>query len=120
MTIQKLKILEYLKDVKTHPNAETIYNNIKKDVPTITLATVYRNLHTLAEEGVILKFKIDDEYRFDGQSSTHQHCVCRKCGKIIDNHQDEISRYAENKFSSDRFKPDCVNIIYIGLCSDCL
>ena len=54
-TIQKLKIMQHLHSVKTHPSAEMVYNAVKEEVPTITLATVYRNLNSLANAGKILK-----------------------------------------------------------------
>ena len=81
-TIQRIKILEYLEGVKTHPTAETIYREVKKELPTITLATVYRNLNLLADEGKIVKLEINNEYHFDADRSNHQHGVCKKCGKI--------------------------------------
>ena len=83
-TNQRLKILEYLKCVKTHPTAEQVYNDLRKDMPAISLATVYRNLHLLAEQKEVLRLEINNEYHFDGDSCRHQHCVCKKCGKIID------------------------------------
>jgi Fe2+ or Zn2+ uptake regulation protein len=119
MTSQRMKILEYLKSVKTHPNAEDIYNHVKKDLPAITLATVYRNLNLLAEQGKILKLEINKELRFDADMCCHQHCVCRKCGKIIDMHSCRISEYAIKNFKSKEFRPECVTIIYKGLCRKC-
>ena len=119
MTSQRVKILEYLKGVKTHPTAEDVYRNVKKALPAITLATVYRNLNLLAEQGKILKFKIHNEYHFDADISCHQHCVCKKCGSICDVFQKEISEYALKKAKLGGFKPDCVNVIFKGLCKKC-
>ena len=82
MTVQKMKIMEYLKSVHTHPSAEKVYKEVRKELPTITLATVYRNLNKLAEEGKVLKIKVGSKTKFDADTSSHQHCVCSKCGKI--------------------------------------
>jgi len=119
MTNQKLKIMEYLAKVKTHPTAEDVYRAIKKDLPQISLATVYRNLNLLAEQGKILKLEVNGEFRFDGDLCHHQHCVFRKCGKIIDVNQKEISDYAMSKIKTGEFKPQCVGIIFRGLCRNC-
>jgi len=118
-TIQKLKIMQHLQSVKTHPSAEMIYNAVKEEVPTITLATVYRNLNFLAGEGKILKLEINNEFRFDGDISKHQHCVCKKCGCIKDLFQEEISEYALKKISHSGFQPEAVNVIFMGLCDKC-
>ena len=118
-TIQKLKILEYLKSVKTHPNVETIYTHVKKQLPTITLATIYRNLNLMADNGEILKLEINNEFRFDGDTSHHQHCVCKKCGIIIDGCQENINEYALKHIKSDKFTPLNVNIIFNGYCKKC-
>ncbi len=118
-TIQKLKILEYLRSVKTHPSAETVYKAVKKDLPTISLATVYRNLNNLAEQGIIFKLQINNEARFDGDINHHQHCVCVKCGKVCDMFQKELTEYALKNMKNKDFKPDGVNIIYTGLCKEC-
>jgi Fur family transcriptional regulator, peroxide stress response regulator len=118
-TYQKLKILESLKKVKTHPTAEMLYKDVSKDIPTITLATVYRNLNLLAKKQKIMKLEINGEYHFDGDICNHQHAVCTICSKIIDIFQEEISKYALDKIKKNKFKPSCVNIIYKGICKDC-
>ena len=118
LTVQKLKILEYLRSVKTHPTAEIIYDAVKKQVPTITLATVYRNLNLLANEGEILRLEMGNEFHFDADIGRHQHCVCRKCGKIYDVFQKEISKYAMEKINYDGFNPTNVQVIFYGYCKN--
>lgn len=116
ITVQKLKILEYLRSVKTHPTAEIVYGAVKKEIPTITLATVYRNLNLLDNEGKILRLEIGNEFHFDADISRHQHCVCRKCGKIYDVFQKEISEYAMKRINYNAFNPTDVQIIFYGHC----
>jgi len=119
MTSQRLKILEYLRSVKTHPTAEMVYAAVKKDLPTISLATVYRNLNLLAEQGKILKLEIGGEFRFDGDMCSHVHAVCTKCGKLEDLMKPKIARYAMKNFSMKGFTPKCVHIIFKGTCTRC-
>jgi Fe2+ or Zn2+ uptake regulation protein len=116
-TNQRLKILEYLRGVKTHPTAEMVYLEVKKELPAISLATVYRNLNNMADEGRILRFEVGKEYHFDSDTCCHQHFVCRDCGRIIDVFQKEISEFAMRKVKG--VKPDCVSIIYHGICRNC-
>jgi len=117
-TIQKTKILEYLCSVTSHPNAETIYNHVKKVIPSITLATVYRNLNLLAKNKKILKLEINNEFRFDGDLSHHQHCICKKCGRISDGFNKKINEYALKNLNNN-FKIDQVQIYYYGTCKNC-
>ena len=119
MTNQKLKIIEYLKSVKTHPTAEMVYNAVSKDLPAISLATVYRNLNLLAEQGKILRLEINGEYHYDGFCDSHQHLVCTNCGKIMDLGQKEISDYAMRKIKASDFEIKSVRIIFYGVCKDC-
>jgi len=119
MTCQRLKIIEYLRKVKKHPTAEMVYKEVLKELPTITLATVYRNLNLLAEKGEITRFKVNEVYRFDGETCEHQHAICKGCGNIIDINDMEITEFAMNKIRSSEFKADCVNIIYRGYCKEC-
>lgn len=70
---------------KTHPDAEWVYNNVKKDFPNISLGTVYRNLVMLKDEGKIQSVGVVNGCeRFDGNVFEHSHFICRKCGRIID------------------------------------
>ncbi len=119
LTIQKIKILDYLKKVTSHPNAEMVYSHLKHDIPTITLATVYRNLNSMADKGDIIKLEINNEFRFDGDLSNHQHCVCKKCGMIVDVFNDSISKCALTKLKLKNFIPKSVNVIINGYCKSC-
>ncbi len=118
-TIQMQKILDYLNSVKTHPNAETIFNAVKKDVPSITLATIYRNLNKLAELGKILKLEINGEFRFDADTCFHQHVICKNCGEVKDFFNEKISKNALKNFNLAEFNADSVSIKFYGVCKKC-
>jgi Fur family peroxide stress response transcriptional regulator len=83
LTNQKLAILLYLKSVKSHPPVEIIYQEVKKALPRISMATVYRNLKDLAKQGLIQEIS-DKTTRYDGDISSHAHFICEKCDCIID------------------------------------
>ena len=75
---QRELILNVLKERKDHPTAEMIYKDIIKIMPTIGIATVYRNLAALYESGQILKIetKQGESDRFDGNLMPHLHFQC--------------------------------------------
>lgn len=117
-TYQRIRIAEYLKSVKTHPTAEIVYKKVSKEIPSITLATVYRNLNLLSEKGEILRFDVDKEYRYDAETNSHQHFICEDCGKVIDVFQKEISDYALKKIKNG-LSPRSVSVIFHGRCNEC-
>jgi len=84
-TIIRVKILEYLNENKTHPTAETIYNKLEKEIPTISRTSVYNTLNLFSRLGLICPMSVTGkEARYDIKMSPHHHFLCEKCGRIID------------------------------------
>lgn len=84
-TKQKTGIMNFLISRKDHPTAETVYTELKKTFPNISLGTVYRNLNTLSQSGEILKLRFDDGLdHFDATTEDHHHFICRQCGAVQD------------------------------------
>ena len=82
---QRELILETLKENVVHPSADYIYGKLKDKLPNISLATVYRNLNQLAENGTILKIEgLENSDHFDHNTHEHHHFLCEKCGRIFD------------------------------------
>lgn len=82
---QRELILQYLQNRMDHPTAETLYLDLKKECPTIGIATVYRNLVELCEEKKILKIKTEEGIdRFDGNMLEHIHFICENCHEVQD------------------------------------
>ena len=82
---QREAIKNFLVTRYDHPTAETVYLNIRREFPNISLGTVYRNLNLLAEIGEIQKLSpgIGPD-RFDGNPAPHYHFICRHCGCVMD------------------------------------
>lgn len=84
-TFQRLVIMEYLLNNKTHPTADKVYSDMVKKIPTLSKTTVYNTLNTLTDEGLVVQIGITGtEARFDSTLENHHHFLCEKCGKIID------------------------------------
>ncbi|AEE92318.1 Peroxide-responsive repressor PerR [Tepidanaerobacter acetatoxydans Re1] len=84
-TKQRDLILKTLKNTDTHPTADWIYEQVKKEMPNISLGTVYRNLGMLKDLGEIIELNCGNKYsRFDGNPENHYHFVCTECEKVID------------------------------------
>jgi Fur family ferric uptake transcriptional regulator len=86
-TPQRQIILEELRKVTSHPTAAELHEIVRCRLPKISLATVYRNLDLLAEEGSIRKLGPgSQETRFDGNVGRHYHVRCHHCGRVDDVH----------------------------------
>ena len=84
-TRQLEQVFAALQGDHTHPLAHEIYRRVHKRLPRISLATVYRNLHSLVEQGKIRTFLLDGQgARYDPETSEHDHFVCERCGRVDD------------------------------------
>lgn len=118
-TVQKMKIMEYLMSTTSHPTAEAVYAEVSKDIPTISLSTVYRNLNSMAEDGDILKFEVGNEAHFDADTSFHHHVYCKLCKCVFDLHDKEIANYIKENARIPNFEIENTNLIFVGKCYDC-
>jgi len=84
-TPQRLAILDYLEGNTAHPSAEEIYRAVSQKYRSLSVATVYNTLNTLAKSGVLRELTIDPERkRYDPDTSRHHHLICVLCNKIVD------------------------------------
>jgi Fur family peroxide stress response transcriptional regulator len=68
-----------------HPTAEDVYLTLRQTEPKISLATVYRNLDKLVDDGLVSKFMVPDEPdHYDPVRGEHYHVRCEQCGRIFD------------------------------------
>lgn len=78
-------ILQVLKGTASHPTAEWVYNETKKRLPKLSLATVYRNLRLMVERGEVLELDMGTSFsRYDGSLHEHSHFLCVACGSVLD------------------------------------
>ncbi|MCL2571471.1 MAG: transcriptional repressor [Defluviitaleaceae bacterium] len=119
-TIQRQIILDTLKRFNTHPSVDVLYTVIHKSHPTISKATVYRNLRQLAGEGIITQMAVsDDVARYDGTSEPHYHFSCKVCNKIFDLDMDCVEGIDDQIRSKYGYKVDKHEILFVGTCQDC-
>ncbi len=117
---QREAIREALMSVKTHPTAAEIYTMVRKDIPNISLGTVYRNLSQLADAGEILRITTGEgTERFDATTDEHYHLACRCCGGVSDidlPHFDDMDEAAERATGA---KVERHSLIFYGVCPAC-
>ena len=117
---QREALLRILCGVNTHPTADRLYEEIRKEFPKISLATVYRNLKLLSEMGEIRRLEIPGgPDRFDHRVHNHCHVKCEKCGRLFDVDMDYISGLENNIRDSHGFDFTGYDIIFRGICPEC-
>jgi len=83
-TPQRLAILNII-DKYGHICVDDIYNEIKPNFPSISLATIYKNIHTLKDENILSEIHLQNvKPKFEITKKPHGHFVCKNCGKVYD------------------------------------
>ena len=115
-------ILSYLQDKVTHPSAETIYTDLKQQIPDLSMATVYRNLTKFRQEGLVqCVATVKGVERFDGNVGPHVHFICQDCDAVIDLMDMEVPESLKTvaEACTGGSVSDC-QLTFSGLCQDCL
>lgn len=85
LTHQRLAVYEELAGRTDHPSAESLYEALKKNYPSLSLATVYKTMQTLLEMGMAARVpSLIPQARYDARMTAHHHAACVACGKIVD------------------------------------
>jgi Fur family ferric uptake transcriptional regulator len=120
ITHQREIILEELRSVTSHPTADELYTMVRLRLPRISLATVYRNLEWLAENGIVQKIEVGGrQKRFDGTTSEHYHIRCLNCGKVDDVSMSPVESLENQLEQSTGYKILGHRIEFKGLCPSC-
>ena len=118
---QRESIKNFLVTRYDHPTAETVYLNIRREFPNISLGTVYRNLNLLVELGEIRKLSCGDGTdHFDYDTSPHYHYVCRQCGRVMDIPMEATK---ELETAAKEFVLGTIDdhtVFFYGICDECL
>jgi len=121
ITPQRLAIVKILAQSKGHPSVENIYGKIKQDFPTMSLATVYRNIVLIKSLGEVLELGFPDgSNRYDGNKPyPHPHLICIKCKKIVDPDLDSLDDMKNEVANETGFKILNHRLDFFGICSSC-
>ncbi|MBN2098417.1 MAG: transcriptional repressor [Dehalococcoidia bacterium] len=118
---QRDAIVRVLMSTKSHPTAEWIYEEVRKEMPNLSLGTVYRNLRMMKEKGEILELEQTGTFRrFDGNSANHYHFRCEKCSRVFDIDEPLVAGIDERVEKSTGFKVSHHRLEFRGLCRDCV
>lgn len=84
-TEQRAAVYRFLSQATSHPNADEVFQEVRGQVPGISLATVYKSLETLVNCGLATKLSYSDgSARYDARMDSHHHARCVSCGCVVD------------------------------------
>lgn len=119
-SVQRIAIMEYLMEHRTHPSADEIYTALSDSMPTLSKTTVYNTLKLFSEQGAALMLTIDERNtNFDADTSRHAHFLCKSCGRIYDLVMPTGVKEVEG-VQMDGHEVTEMHYYYKGVCKNCL
>ena len=120
VTHQRLEIFRVLAQGDEHPDAETVYRQVRRQVPTVSLDTVYRTLGSLEALGVVHKVPVEaGKARYDANQTRHHHFVCQACGDVYDVVSERIDAVGVGPEVEAVGTVESWQVQYRGLCRRC-
>jgi Fur family transcriptional regulator, ferric uptake regulator len=122
LTTQRRAMIDELRKLNTHPTADEFYQVIRKKIPKVSMASVYRNLEVLSSAGHIVKLDNGGtKMRFDGDLSRHYHLRCSECGRLVDFMPKGADCLEKSLRNMKKLNVDLIdiNIEFTGKCSKC-
>ena len=121
ITSHRLALLRLLAVSEGHPNAAQLYERLRAQFPTVSLATIYKTLTLLKEEGEVLEIDLHADSHYDGNKPyPHPHLICTRCKQIIDG--DEVrALHALNQEIAEKydFQVAQSQLVFYGVCRVC-
>lgn len=120
MTRQRQTILTTIRQARSHLSADEIYELVRKQIPRISLGTVYRNLEVLADLGLIQKLELGGTIkRFDWDPDKHYHIRCLYCGRVDNAPIAPLNTLEDELYGATVFSIIGHRLEFEGLCPDC-
>jgi Fur family peroxide stress response transcriptional regulator len=121
LTPQRMSILKILSERTDHPNSDTIYIALKKDLPTTSPATVYKTLGVLKNLNEVLEIPYGNESnRYDGVNpNPHPHIYCKKCRIFSDLTLLKYDQLLQEVKKQTGYEIHSLNLLIEGICPDC-
>jgi len=120
LTHQRMEIFREVLQTGDHPDAEKVFQGVRRRMPTVSLDTVYRTLWWLKDLGLITTLGLSRERaRFDANLSRHHHFVCSQCGLTLDFYCDAFDSLELPDSVLSMGKAEKIQVEVKGLCLKC-
>ncbi|MFC1861530.1 Fur family transcriptional regulator [Chloroflexota bacterium] len=119
-TKQRAAILKILRNTRSHPTADQIYDAVRQKIPNISKGTVYRNLQVLREDGAISELNLNGTLsRYEEKQDKHYHFRCEQCGRVFDLGEQVNTEIDKKVAERTGFMVSSHQTEFRGLCKDC-
>jgi Fe2+ or Zn2+ uptake regulation protein len=118
-TRQRQLVYETVASTDAHPSAEWVHERVRRQMPRVSLGTVYRNLQLLVAEGRLKAWTRGRTTRYDADVTPHDHFVCRACGLLLDIERAPEAISSEKRLRAGGHQIDNRVLEFIGVCRDC-
>ena len=119
-TKQREAVREAVRRLGCHPSADAVYEEVRKEMPGISLGTVYRNLRLLSEAGELATLDVaGSASRYDACTHEHYHFRCEKCGRLLDVNAPVDPDLDRRVQESTGLSVRCHVLEFRGLCENC-
>jgi len=120
MTSQRRAVLNVLQETLDHPTADDVYHRVRRGMPRVSLATVYRNLDVLVAQNLVkLVESPGHPRRYDIVTEQHYHIRCVECGVVEDVQVDRLPDLSALVSQSGSFKVLATRLEFEGRCGSC-
>jgi Fur family peroxide stress response transcriptional regulator len=121
ITPQRLAVLKVLAASNGHPSVERIYDTVRAQFPTTSIATIYKAVALLKQENEVIEISFPDgSNRYDGNKPyPHPHLICTRCKKIIDPDLSSLEDLAKEVAQETGFQITNHRLDFFGLCREC-
>jgi Fur family peroxide stress response transcriptional regulator len=120
VTHQRHLIFNALLRTSNHPSPESIYDQVKERIPSISPATVYKNIHTFVAHGLVREVSLHHgSMRIETNTVPHHHLVCSQCKAIVDVPDADVEPIRLRSQAPKGFRIDRYAVEFVGLCSAC-
>ena len=117
---QRERIYQYLMKTDAHPSAETVYSDLRPEIPGLSLGTVYRNLKLLEELGLVRRVaSFQGSERYDACCSDHAHFLCQHCGRLLDLGSANTGAIRSAIELEEGFSMNKLDLTITGKCPNC-
>jgi len=118
-TKQLATIWQAVKDDKSHPTADQVYDQVRRKLPNISLGTVYRNLQKLVALKKLQVLMLGRSQHFDPLVQRHQHFICEVCDRVFDVLIESQRDIRPAKLPEEGFTVTSHHLAFYGTCKSC-
>ena len=119
-THQRMVIYRVLVNSDDHPSPEVVYERVRSEIPSISKATVYKNIHSFIDAGVLREVSdLHQTNRLDANLERHHHLICTRCKRVADFQDKQLDKVRSSEAEPLGFRLEEYRVEVRGLCPAC-